>query len=653
LRLQSLFSYLRLNEAITVVTMRSMEAGKLSLSVLLSGITFASFIAPLQAQNQQSVSPAPQVGLPASSQAPTSIGAPPMNKALSPGITAGANSGVGQAINPGSPLSSAKSSIGNRQGPLSPVTIPKPTQIPERGAADALNSSQENPLAGPIVAPKQPQQPSWDPATTPVLGVYQEPDLDKAHDQNSTILMGQIRLHNALRSDQFKPIRLEIAYDQSISLPEAIQYATDNNLAIKISNENLKYQHFVLYSNYANALPNFTMAYNLTGTNIYNESVRSLAKVFLARVTYPVFQGGSVVQGILGQYYREKGWRSAYKASISDELLDVYQKYNTLLLNRILLQIRGKAVEVSEEQVRVDRSKERQGTGTRYAVMQSEAQLSTDRQALLQQEVTMRQSALALNFTMNSPMAVNLVPIEDAITEEPLFSEDASVDQLVTLALLNRPELREYEAFRVAAGRNIQVAAAPLYPQVSFFQQYSYTDTTTNTSSSSSASTTSSSSTSGAGVFGGLFQTYQQGLAIVWSFNNLGLTSVANIYAAASLNRQARIQANQELQTIIQQVRSDYLSWRAAREQIDNAAHGVRASLEELRMAKLRLNTDVGTNLEVIQGQRDYINSLTTQAQAIVNSNLAQAQLLHDTGLISVSTLLHGYKGNIDSGAKN
>jgi outer membrane protein TolC len=319
-----------------------------------------------------------------------------------------------------------------------------------------------------------------------------------------------------------------------------------------------------------------------------------------------------------------------------------------------LLQIRGKAVEVSEEQVRVDRSKEVQGTGTRYAVMQSEAQLSTDRQALLQQEVTMRQSAMALNFTMNSPMAINLIPIEGAIAEEPLFENDASVDQLVSLALQNRPELREYEAYRVAAGRNIQVAAAPLYPQASLFQQYSYTDTSTKSYGSSTTATASGSTdTSGAGVFSGTFSTYQQGLAIVWSLSNMGLTSVANIYAAASLNRQARIQANQELQTVIQQVRSDYLNWRAAREQIDNAAHGVRASLEELRMAKLRLNTDVGTNLEVIQGQRDYINSITQQAQAIVNSNMAQAQLLHDTGLISTATLLHGFRGNIESGARN
>jgi outer membrane protein TolC len=632
------------------VTIRSIEAGKLSLGVLLSGLTFASFVAPVLAQNQQNTNSAPQVGLPASSQAPSIVG-PPANNALSPGVTAGANTRpTGQAANPGSPLGSSKTA-GVRIAPLSPVTSPQSTQIPERQSPLGLNSSPKNPLAGPLGAPKALPAVQWDPATPPVLGQFQEPQLDRTHEQNSTIAIGQIRLNNALRSDQFKPIRLEIAYDQSISLPEAIQYATDNNLAIKISKENLNYQHYVMYGNLANALPNFTTAYNLTGTNIYNEKVRSLAKVFLARVSYPVFSGGSVLYPIIGQYYREKGWKQAYKASISDELLDVYQKYNALLLNRILLQIRGKAVEVSEEQVRVDRSKEVQGTGTRYAVMQSEAQLSSDRQALLQQEVTMRQSALALNFSMNSPMAINLVPVEDAITEEPLFENEATIEQLVTVALQNRPELREYEAFAVAAGRNIQVAAAPLYPQVSLFQQYSYTDTTT-TSYGSSASSTST-TTSGAGVFGGLFRTYQQGLAVVWSFNNLGLTAVANIYAASSLNRQARIQANQELQTVIQQVRSDYLNWRAAREQIDNAAHGVRASLEELRMAKLRLNTDVGTNLEVIQGQRDYINSITQQAQAIVNSNLAQAQLLHDTGIISTATLLHGFRGNIDSSAKN
>ncbi len=471
----------------------------------------------------------------------------------------------------------------------------------------------------------------------------QMPQLDQTHEQNSTLGVDQLRLHSALRKDEFKWIRLEIGYDESITLQKALKYAADNNLAIKISKDNLNYQHYLLYGQVANALPNFSMAYNLTHTNIENEKVTSLARVFLTRVTYPVFQGGSVLQSILGQYYRDKGWREAYKASINDELLDVFKKYNALLLDRTLLQIRAKAVEVSEEQLRINRLMDQAGNGTRLSVAQSDAQLSMDKQALLEQQVKMRQSALALNFTMNYPMAVNLVPVEETISEQTLFQNEATIVDLVNLALHHRPELREYEDFKVAASRNIQVAAAPLYPQASLFQQYSYTNTT---SQSHAASTLAD--TSGAGVFGGLFRTYQQGLAVFYTLNNLGMTSTANLFAANSLSRQARIQANQNLQSVIQQVRSDFLTWRSAREQIDNAAHGVRASAEELRLAKIRLTSDVGTNLDVIQGQRDYINSLTTQAQAIVNSNLAQAQLLHDTGLITADSLLHGFKGKVD-----
>jgi outer membrane protein len=471
-------------------------------------------------------------------------------------------------------------------------------------------------------------------------------DPDAVHNINKTLGMDKLRLDSALKPDSFNTIRLEATYDESITLAEALQYAVENNLAIKISRGSLDYQRFLLYGQVANALPNLTVAYNLTHTNITNERIQSLARVFLTKVTYPVFQGGSVLYSILGQYYREKGWVEAYKASISDALLDLYQKYNNLLLARVLLQIRGKAVELSQEQVRVNQVKEREGTNARVTTLQSIAQLASDRQALLQQEVAVRQAALALNFSMNYPMGVNLVPVEETITEESLFQNNSSIDTLVRVALKRRPELREYELFKVAAARNIQVAAAPLYPQVALFQQFSYTNTTFTGAGLTSAS--GSGSTAGAGVFGGLFETYQQGLGLVYTLTNMGVTNIANIAGANALKRQAGVQANQELQTVLQQVRSDYLSWRAAREQIDNAAHGVTASAEELRLAMLRLDQGVGTYVDVIQAQNDYINALTTQAQAIVGSNLAQAQLLHDTGIISTDTLLHGFKGDVN-----
>ena len=128
--------------------------------------------------------------------------------------------------------------------------------------------------------------------------------LDRKHDENNTLSVDALTLHSSLKAESFKPIRLEIAYDESITLAEALHYAIENNLAIKISRDNLNYQRYVLYGSIANALPNLSVAYNLTKTNILNLNQNAFAKVFLTRVTYPVFQGGSVAYSILGQLAR-------------------------------------------------------------------------------------------------------------------------------------------------------------------------------------------------------------------------------------------------------------------------------------------------------------------------------------------------------------
>ena len=97
------------------------------------------------------------------------------------------------------------------------------------------------------------------------------------------------------------------------------------------------------------------------------------------------------------------------------------------------------------------------------------------------------------------------------------------------MALKLRPDLREYELFRFAAARNVQVAAAPLYPQLAFFTQYSFTDTVNSPAASAVG-------TNGAGVFGGLFKTNQEGIGLVWSLNGCGLVSAANIVAAQAFH---------------------------------------------------------------------------------------------------------------------
>lgn len=490
------------------------------------------------------------------------------------------------------------------------------------------------------------------------LRVPKEPSAD--HEQNKILNLGPLRESALSTLSQAGPIKLEASYNEAMSLEDALTYALRYNLPIRISKESYNYQKYRYYGTLAALAPNFSLSWNLTKSNILPpDSTVSNARVYQATVRYPVFQGGSNVYGALAQYYREKGWRNAYVASINDALLDVYKKYTNLVLNDCVLQIRANSLQVSEAQLNMNNALYEAGTGTQFAIMQSRTQLALDRQALLQQQQETRNSAIQLAYALNLPLGVNLVPFERDVGEKALWDvKNLKINDLIDMALVHRPELRQYELFRLAAARNVQVAAAPLYPAVSFFTSFAHASTTVNptngsaasSSSSSSSSTSSSSSSSSstdtatAGVFSGLTNTKQAGFILSWSVPNMALGTLANIVSARALSRQAMSQANQELLKVNQQVRTALISAVTSRALIDAAAYSASSAGDALRLANMRVRTGLGTNLELIQAQRDYINALVNQAKAITQSNQAQAQLLHDTGLISVSTLLNGYK---------
>jgi outer membrane protein TolC len=483
------------------------------------------------------------------------------------------------------------------------------------------------------------------------------PEPNLPHSANGTLHMGPFHQGQLIKIRLLQPIELDATYSESITLREALAYAIDHSLAIKISKESWNYQRWQYLGTLIAALPipNFSTSYNLTKTSIFTSFQNSDAKVFQETLRFPVFQGGAMVYGAMSQYYRERGWRKAYYTSINDALLDVYQKYTTLALQHVLLHIRAKAVEVSEAQLRLNNSLYLAGSATKLAIMQSRTQLAQDREALIEQQIAVRTAALALSFALNSPMAINLIPQLETIQEAPLVPQSLDINHLFSIAANNRPDLREYEMFRLSAARNVQVAASALYPQASFFTSYTNSNTTVTPYSGIPSFTIGSASfqtTAGAGVFGGLFNTAQAGFTLSWSLSNMGLTAVVNTKSAQILARQAMWQANQALLQADEQVRADYDGMLTARSRIDNSAYGVASAREALRLANLRLASGMGTNIESIQADRDYINALVTQAQSIINSNQAQAQLLHDIGVISISNLLDGYRPGSKSSAQ-
>jgi outer membrane protein TolC len=623
-----------------------------------------------------------------------------------------------------SPPEPSASSPAPTASPSGPTALPAPLGLPPRLGLPARVSPPAN-------QDSQASDQSTSNALAPIrLSDYQPQSIQ--HEKAKTLNLNPVYLSRTIEMSSFNALRNESAVSQEITLREAINYVLDQGMQIKVSRESMNYQHYLTLAGIAGFVPSFSMQYNLMYANVFNQQTTSLARTFLTGVSFPVFQGGSVLYSLLGQRYREKAWREAYKATVSDVFLDVYQKYTNLVLQRVLLQTWAKAVEADEEQLKTANVRYTSGTGTRLEIMQVEALLSGDKQSFLQQGVTMRQAGLALNLALNYPLSINLIPAEQTLTEAPLFSEHLQLRTLLRDALRFNPGLRQYENFRLSAARNIQAQSASLYPSVAFFilyqindatvsppangfalggaatsaidsfldstfagrvsnnalgQQFTFSPTAGPTSTqgantgpsatpaaaggtpiaqiqsgslvssgavapsifgggngASSGPNVNGSLQAPAGIFPGFFREVQAGISLNWSLPSLGLTTTANIVASKVLARQALMQCNQELSLVAQQVRGDYLGFLATRESIDKAAASTAATQESLRYAQARLANGVATELELLRAQHDYIAALTSQAQAIVASNVAQAQLLHDMGMISATTLTTGYQ---------
>lgn len=470
-------------------------------------------------------------------------------------------------------------------------------------------------------------------------------------------------------------IRLEAVYNQPVTLKDVINFAVLHNLAIGISNEQMKSQKWLLIGALGKFLPNALMSYRSVfqaGSTLVGGIIpSSFATPFVtanAGFNYTGFQGGAVMFGALLQKHNFLAAKSQFRASINDTLNTVSKQYYDLVRAQAFLEIRVRAVETSRAQLVLNQQLERAGTGTYFGVLQADTQLATDEQNLLNQEVAFRTAAINLANSLNLDLGANLMSVDTKVRKVRLLDPKMDINGLLRLAVKHRPELKQYEQLRLAARRQIQVSAAPLYPSIQFFGSYTGSGATLGPGyrvQPGSISVVPGSVNPGDIItppqFGqsvnvpvvGRFnpprevkrqmrKSYVIGFEVDWNYFNLGVPNVANVQSSKHLARSAMLTANQQFMNVLAQVRTSYLNSLVAEKQIDVTTRAVASSSEQLRLARVRLANGVGTNIDVLQAQQVWTQSLINRADAILTFNQAQVQLLRDIGVISLDTLTSG-----------
>lgn len=433
------------------------------------------------------------------------------------------------------------------------------------------------------------------------------------------------------------PLSLDAEFSQRVALEDVLTCAIAQNLGIENNIASLKIQKFGYLSEASHFLPDINGGYSLIGihgslpgallgaptsTSGASTSAKlpSHVQLLQAGFKYKAYQGGKVLFSTLQEKHKLQAAKASLKGTVNDVFLDVAKRYYDLVLNEALLEIRTRAVAISNEQVRLNTTQETAGTATGLDVLQSQAQLASDQQNLVDQQSARRQAAIKLSTAINASYFQDLVSSEDELKKRRLVPRAVPVKELIKIAIDNRPELKQYEELRLAAKRAIMVAGAPLQPTVAL-----------------------GGTVYGIGAGSGKLSSLGVlNFSVNWMLGSLGTTDLANIQQARWQARQAAIQAKQTFQTVFEQVHVSYDQSLAADSRIERASAQILAAEEELRIAKKRMHAGIGLNIDVLNAQRDLTQASINKAQAIVDFNIAQAQLLHDVGLISLDTLTQG-----------
>lgn len=288
--------------------------------------------------------------------------------------------------------------------------------------------------------------------------------------------------------------------------------------------------------------------------------------------------------------------------------LNVRSGYYNVLRTAAFVRVNEAAVAQSEELLRVTRAQQTAGVASAFDVLRSQTQLDNNRQALIQSrnQLLIAKNAFANTLGIDPSTPVDLADIPD-IPALPTLDEPALLERAIT----RRPEYYQADTNILKANKNVRLARRNLEPYLNASATAAYNLTTP--------------------AFGSQKDTGSIGLTLAVPLWDGGTTREA-VKAARADERQSLIQKDQFVRGIKAEVQQAIISVRDAYERQTTTAQTVAQAREALRLANVRFQAGVGTQLEINDAQTALTQAETNQVNARYDYLSALARLNRAVG---------------------
>ncbi|MEL7071968.1 MAG: TolC family protein [Cyanobacteria bacterium J06581_3] len=396
--------------------------------------------------------------------------------------------------------------------------------------------------------------------------------------------------------------------ERTISLEQALQIANRSNRDIEQATLAVRQTQAALQEQQASYNPNVTLStggdYDFPVTSNDDDS-SSLS-------------GGVDLSYTLLDFGRRRAAVDISFADLQIAELELREIQQTVRLNIATLyyelqnavenvRINQAAVANSEQNLRDTQIREEAGVGTHYDSLQAQTQLADDRVNLLnaenERDVVARELVQAMGIG-ETTQTLSVEPIEQRAIWE------LSLEETIERAYQTRAEIAQQRLEQTIQQNQARLARAERSPEISLSTGYDFANSLLYDADSASSWSDG----------------FNISVDMDWTLYDGGVANAQVRQAQANEAIALSELANQQAQIRLE-VESAYLSLQSQAEQINVSEIGIVSAQEGLRLARLRFQSGVGTQLEVLEAQSDLTNAQSTFAQAITAYNQSIAEL--------------------------
>ncbi len=329
--------------------------------------------------------------------------------------------------------------------------------------------------------------------------------------------------------------------------------------------------------------------------------------VFALSLKYPLYTGGALESQVAIAQANLALAEAQFTTAAQAVVLAVRQAYYAARAALANVEAAQRAVEASRENVRVTEARVRVGSSPQFDLLQAQVQLAQSEQALAQARTGLATGQQTLAAVLVVPLSTTFAL--ETPTSLPRVPDD--VNALIQQALGRRSEIAAALASERAAQAAIDLAASGLAPNI----------TITGGPQVQTSDPTNKDTVNFTGA-----------IVLTVAILDGGLTDGKVAAARASL-AQSKVSTEQTRQQVELDVRNAYLSLGGAADVLRSALAAEAAATEALRIANVRFQAGVGTQLEVVTAVQNSATADNNVIQAAFQYFVAAAQLDRAVGV--------------------